>query len=98
MEELMSIRIATLIAFSTLFSACGAPDGQALYDKKCAICHGDDANETATAPDIRARLSEMTLAEIEETILDGTTDMPAVLVSEDEAVAIAAWAKDTLSQ
>ena len=46
----MKKQILTLILLSAPFSAFAAPDGQALFHKHCAVCHGDNGKGGVGVP------------------------------------------------
>ena len=76
---------------------CEAPDGEVLFETKCAACHGlDAAGVTDLGPDIRGNLQDPVEA-IADIILDGVGEMPAVYVKGKEATAIAEYATINLS-
>ncbi|MES2641756.1 MAG: cytochrome c [Myxococcota bacterium] len=66
------------------------PDGAALYSANCSSCHGDSAEGTRSAPPLEGemRLSDTQLVGI---IRNGKEEMPAVDVTEEEALAIVGW-------
>ena len=74
-------------------------DGAEIWAQKCTLCHGEDAAGSGATPDIRQNLSDMTVAEIEDTVLNGSEGggMIQIAVSEDEANAVAVWAKENLA-
>jgi mono/diheme cytochrome c family protein len=76
-------------------------DGAPIWDAKCALCHGDDARGgVGSTPDIRQMLADMTVAEIEDTILNGSENgnMIQISVTDAEATAVATWAKENLAR
>ena len=73
-------------------------DGAELYDTYCSNCHASDASGVCgIGPDIREDVSEESISELVEVILEGEDNMPAIPVSRPEAVAIASWLKHVFS-
>lgn len=68
-------------------------DPEAIFESNCASCHGDDL-EGGMGPDLTAVGGELSEDEIHDTIMNGKGDMPAGLVEEDEADALADWLSD----
>ena len=75
----------------------GEPDGEALWDSKCAVCHSADGSGNTTNPDIRQELFSFSVDDIVSVIQNGTENMPPITtLSDDEATAVATWAKENL--
>ena len=95
----MSMKYLSLPLLALLSVACGEEaDGEALYAAKCAACHGADGTGATSGPDITGLVSTLSQSEMEDVILNGVGDMPPILVTEDEAAAIATWAQANLAQ
>lgn len=93
------------VTLSIILAACGggnadkennngeatAVDAEALVNKSCISCHGDNLEGRGNAPalaDVGSRLSE---EEILEAIENGRPGMPAGIYKGEDAEAIAKW-------
>jgi len=72
----------------------GDATGADLYGSRCASCHGD-AGQGVSAPALAGVVPGLDQAGIEDIILSGQGNMPAISVSADEAALIAAFVLDT---
>ncbi|MGJ9385410.1 c-type cytochrome [Salipaludibacillus sp. CF4.18] len=66
-----------------------ATNGEEVYVGNCAACHGGDL-EGASGPDLHGISADVILATIEE----GPGNMPAELVSGQDAEDVAAWVSE----
>lgn len=95
----MSYKLSLFGLLALMTTGCEPEaDGETIWAEKCTVCHSTDAAGTASTPDIRQNLAEMSLDDIEDTILNGSAGgaMIQVAVSEAEAAAVASWAKENL--
>ncbi|MCB9765373.1 MAG: cytochrome c [Alphaproteobacteria bacterium] len=76
----------------------GALDGQALYTRHCATCHGPDGAGTSAGPDIREEVFEEPIDELVEVMQEGEDDMPPTGVTAAEGRAIAQWMRATFTE
>lgn len=88
--------VAAAAALVLAVPAAAAPDGKALYEKKCAMCHGNDGVAKKTAPgsknfNDKAWKASAKAETIVQDIHHGKGKMKPVKVAEDEAEAIAAY-------
>lgn len=87
---------AMILGAVLLLAACGgggsASDSkaEALYQAKCANCHGKDLEGGISVPMINIG-SQMSVKEIEEVTIDGIGTMPGKLLIGDDAKAVAKW-------
>jgi cytochrome c6 len=98
-------KLALLLAACAVIALVGAPaaqaaDGKALYDAKCAMCHGKDGVAKATAKGSAnlndAKWQEATKAEAVETVIaDGKGKMKGYKekMSGEEIKAVATYVK-----
>lgn len=96
--------VAVLFGVLLVLGACGggddtgssdggdavAVDGENLYQKNCAGCHGKDLSGTA-GPDISKVGSDHSADDIQAIIENGQGTMPAGLLKGDDAKAVADW-------
>ena len=85
-----------LIAFVFACTWCCSPPtgdpsaGQVIFAEKCAVCHGEDglgvegSTPTATAPNLRERVLDISDSAIERAISDGTGEMSPVEMTPEE--------------
>lgn len=71
-----------------------AEDGASLYATYCESCHGPDGRGTSSGPDITRELHH-TDADIIAVILNGRDEMPAILVTEEQAQLIVDYMRAT---
>jgi cytochrome c551 len=92
MKRLLTITAIGLLLLSGCSSNASnkASDGEALYKKSCAACHGDNL-EGRVGPTLVNLKSKYSEADLQKYILQGTPRMPANLVSENEAKTLSAW-------
>ena len=69
-------------------------DGKDLYLVHCAGCHGVNATGELLGPDIRADVAQGSIETLMTVMVMGTADMPAIMVTADQAHAIALWLKN----
>ncbi len=88
------------LVFALLPALAEAPDGRALYDQKCSMCHGKDGVAKAPAKgsanfNDQAWQKKTTAADIEKIIQDGKGKMPKVgkSLQPDQVKAIAEYVK-----
>lgn len=67
-----------------------AMDGETIYNKSCAACHGDKLQGTV-GPKLIGLKSKYSEDEVINIISKGTSQMPANLVSEEESKIVAKW-------
>lgn len=66
-------------------------DAEDIYKNSCVSCHGDDLTGES-GPDLTEVGSRLSEDEIEEIIINGTDNgMPAGLVEDEQAEALAEW-------
>ena len=98
MKSRMSVALAVLLLSASMVS-WAAPDGQALYKGKCAVCHGanGEGKTSMKAPALKG--TALDSDKITEHILKGEPDSKPPHnkgmsgVSEDQAKAIADYIK-----
>lgn len=70
-------------------------DVEAIFKNQCASCHGDDLSGTNSAPALTQVGSTLTEDDIKDIIINGSESdrgvMPAGLVDNEQAAAIAEW-------
>jgi len=74
----------------------GEPDfisGSDLYVMHCQVCHGSDAQGTSAGPNIVWEVLTEPADEIVEIIVEGEDNMPAIEVTEVQALRIVVWLK-----
>ncbi len=85
---------AVLLAWSAVQAFGGAPEGKAIYDTKCKMCHKADGSGMA-AMKMRALGSKEVQAkedaELKKDITAGNGKMKAVAVSEAQAADLVAY-------
>lgn len=91
------IASAALLVLGLALPAAAAPDGKALFNSKCAMCHGQDGTPKKMAEGSKAFTSadfkkEMNEAGILKVVQEGKGKMKAVKsLSEEDAKAVAAY-------
>ena len=65
-------------------------DGATVFEDNCVACHGADGTGGAGA-DLTAEVPGMTEEEVQDVVLNGSENMGAISVSEDEAAAVATY-------
>lgn len=70
-------------------------DGEALYVRHCASCHGADGAGTS-GPDLADRAQGWTAEQVADVALNGSGFMSGKNVTNDEALAIGVYVVDTL--
>jgi len=90
----------TVLALSFIgVGVIAAPDGKALFDSKCAACHGAEGGGTGMLAPLNGSdfIKNSPTDDIVKIILEGTSKgaipMPATKVTEEEAKAIADYLK-----
>ena len=97
MRAKMTLICAGLVAAGLVAgTAMAADDGKALYDKKCAMCHGADGTPKKMAEGSKAFGSpefkkSATVDSIVKDTLEGKGKMKPIKVTPEEAKAIAAY-------
>lgn len=66
-------------------------DADAIYQNKCANCHGDDLSGSETMPDLTKVGNDLTKEEIEEIIIKGRGSMPPGQANPEEAKILGEW-------
>jgi len=69
-------------------------DGATVFSDNCAACHGADGTGGAGA-DLTAVVPGMTEEEVQDVVLNGSGNMGAISVSDDEAAAVATYVVDS---
>ena len=92
----MRVKITIVAAVLVAGTAMAAADGKALYDKKCAMCHGTDGVPKKMAAGSKAFgdpefKKSATVESIVKDTHEGKGKMKPVKVTDDEAKAIAAY-------
>lgn len=87
--------LACLGTMILLLSGCSSStsstmDGEALYQKSCAACHGEKL-EGRVGPTLVNMKSKYTEEELRKMISDGTPRMPGNLLSEEESGLVTKW-------
>lgn len=82
MRKLVTVFAMTVLVMGVASAAVAAEDGKALYDSKCAMCHGKDGVAKAMAKGSKnfndpAFQKEMSAESIEKVTTDGKNKMPA---------------------
>jgi cytochrome c6 len=95
-SKLTFVLVVAVVALVAGGSAFAAEDGKALYDKKCAMCHGADGTPKKMAEGSKAFTDpEFKKTATAETIVkdthEGKGKMKPVKVTDEEAKAIAAY-------
>ena len=96
MRGRITIVAAALVALIVAGSPAAADDGKALYDKKCAMCHGSDGvpkkmgagSKAFGDPEFK---KTATVESVVKDTHEGKGKMKPVKVTDDEAKAIAAY-------
>ena len=83
-KALTVLTLCILIAAPSAFAGGGGSDGAAIYQAKCAMCHGPDgAGQTPMGKNLKLRplgsadVQKQTDAELVKWITDGKGKMPA---------------------
>lgn len=72
-----------------------AADGKSLYEANCKLCHGDDGKlGAAGAKDIS--VTQMDVATIKQTILQGKGMMNKIEMTDEQAAAVAAYVESSV--
>jgi cytochrome c6 len=92
--KLTIVLVAAVVALLVAGSPAAAADGKALYDKKCAMCHGTDGTPKKMAAGSKAFTSaefkkDATESTIVSDIHEGKGKMKPVKMTDEEAKAIA---------
>jgi mono/diheme cytochrome c family protein len=93
----IAIAVAALMVAGLALPAAAAPDGKALFEHKCAMCHGQDGTPKKMAEGSLAFTSaefkkDMNAAAIEKVITEGKEKMkPVKTLSPEEAKAVAEY-------
>jgi len=66
------------------------PEGQRLYTKSCAMCHGKDL-KNGSAPQLDQVGTKYTSEQIEQIILEGKGKMPKEILTGEDAKTVADW-------
>lgn len=100
MRILKVLSVAAVLAMVAALGAAHASDGKALYDAKCAMCHGKDGVAKPMAKGSLNFNSEefqksMDAAAIAKTATDGKNKMPAYKgkLTDEDIQAIAEYVK-----
>ncbi len=72
--------------------------GEVLYDFFCLGCHGPDGSGGTGGPDIRERVWTYSDADLAQLMQDGTEYMPAIEVSDAEALRVVEWIRENYDQ
>ncbi|MGG3470474.1 cytochrome c [Neobacillus pocheonensis] len=67
-------------------------DGESIYKNTCAGCHGDQY-QGGVGPSLKGVGSRLSEKEIENIVQHGRGNMPAGLVTKEDAPGMAAWLK-----
>jgi len=94
MRSKITIVAAAVIAGVVAVSSAAAADGKALYDKKCAMCHGTDGvpkkmaagSKAFNDPEFKKTATESSIV---SDIHEGKGKMKPVKMTDEEAKAIA---------
>ena len=98
------LRLLTSLALLCLCH-CAPPAGDVragrqVFVDTCATCHGDDGlglegnSPTATAPNLRARIQEISDRAIERAVVDGVGEMAPVALTDDELDDVMAYVRN----
>lgn len=72
-----------------------AADGKSLYEANCKLCHGDDGKlGAAGAKDIS--VTQMDVATIKQTVLQGKGMMNKIEMTDEQAAAVAAYVESSV--
>lgn len=66
-------------------------DADAIYQNKCANCHGADLSGSDTMPDLTKVGNKFSQEEIEEIIIKGRGSMPPGMANPEEAKILGEW-------
>jgi mono/diheme cytochrome c family protein len=75
-----------------------APDGTALFSRKCAGCHGPSGDGVGSSPSLVERVPELSDTELADIIESGTGTMLAPDLTNDEADAVFLYVRETFGQ
>lgn len=71
----------------------GGPDGEKLFSRKCASCHGPQALGSAAAPSLEDAMDK-TDEELVAIMQNGGAEMAPVDVTDEQGLAIVGWLRE----